>query len=110
MPWKMDTILTALTPMRRFTGGILLHRIRKNSTVPIKDSALLLLEDCWYAQYEDVSEAVSQDTEELLDQVQNCVEDMDRELGETFSYMRRMGLYDVDWSGENGSRSGSFNH
>ena len=75
---------------------------------PIKDSALLLLEDCWYAQYEDVSEAVSQDTEELLDQVQSCVEDMDRELGETFSYMRRMGLYDVDWSGENGSRSGSF--
>ena len=36
---------------------------------PIKDSALLLLEDCWYAQYEDVSEAVSQDTEELLDQL-----------------------------------------
>ena len=75
---------------------------------PIKDSALLLLEDCWYAQDEDVSDAVSQDTEELLDQVQSCVEDMDQELGETFSYMRRLGLYDMDWSGENKSRSGSF--
>ena len=75
---------------------------------PAKESALLLLEDCWYAQSQDVSEAISQDSEALLDTVQRYVRDMDPQLGEAFSYMRGMELYDIGADGENGSRSGSF--
>ena len=69
---------------------------------PAKESALLLLEDCWYAQSQDVSEAISQDSEALLDTVQRYVRDMDPQLGEAFSYMREMELYDIGTDGENG--------
>lgn len=74
----------------------------------IKDNALYLMEDCWYAWYSDLSNEISQDNEEIMDLAQSCMEDMDPELGEAFSHMRGLGLYDMDWPGENEDRSGSY--
>ena len=67
---------------------------------PAKESALLLLEDCWYAQSQDVSEAISQDSEALLDTVQRYVRDMDPQLGEAFSYMRKWSFMTLEPMGK----------
>lgn len=74
---------------------------------PIKDSIFMLMTDCWYSQYDSLNGLAPYDTEELLDQVEPCIDQFDGRLGDIFSYMREHGLYDIDREmGE--SRAGSY--
>lgn len=74
---------------------------------PVKDSVFVLMNDCWYEQYDSLSGLSPYDTEELLDQVEPYIGQVDGRLGEIFAYMREHELYDIDREmGE--SRAGSY--
>ncbi len=83
-----------------------MERVREDIKALVPDLFLT----CWYApvDYEPLFELEAEPTEQILDKLEPRMNEIDEEMGEAFSYMRRYSLYDIATPAEAENRSGSF--
>lgn len=75
-------------------------RLRKAAKKYILPLQLRLLWDISDQDLQNLGGMSRMNGEEVLDAIQPFIEEFDTEMGDTFSYMRRNHLYDIEYSGE----------